>query len=95
MTDTATTTTAASSTGAPTFKKPKLGFKRWFGEVGWRHVVGVLAVIWALFPVSYIISASLNPLGNVVSTTLIPQAFSLENYEKLLTTDSTPFLRWA
>ena len=95
MTDTATTTTTTSSTGAPTFKKPKLGFKRWFAEVGWRHVVGVLAVIWALFPVSYIISASLNPLGNVVSTTLIPQAFSLENYEKLLTTDSTPFLRWA
>ena len=79
----------------PTFKKPKQSFGRWFSEIGWRHVVGILAVVWALFPVSYIISASLNPLGTVVSTSMIPNAFSLDNYEKLLTTDSTPFLRWA
>jgi arabinogalactan oligomer / maltooligosaccharide transport system permease protein len=75
--------------------KVKLGFGRWFREIGWRHLVGVLAIIWALFPVSYIISASLNPLGSVVSTTLIPDAFSLDNYRELLTNPSTPFLRWA
>ncbi len=75
--------------------KVKLGFARWFREIGWRHLVGVLAIIWALFPVSYIISASLNPLGSVVSTTLIPDAFSLDNYRELLTNPSTPFLRWA
>ena len=88
--------TAAATTGTgPTFKKPKQTFGRWFSEVGWRHLVGVLAVLWALFPVSYILSASLNPLGTVVSTSMIPNAFSFENYSKLLTTDSTPFLRWA
>ena len=88
-------TAAATTTGAPVFKKPKQSFGRWFSEIGWRHVVGILAVLWALFPVSYIISASLNPLGTVVSTSMIPNAFSFENYQKLLTTDSTPFLRWA
>jgi len=88
-------TTTTTPEQRPTFKKPKQSFGRWFSEVGWRHVVGVLAVIWALFPVSYIISASLNPLGTVVSTSLIPNAFSLENYRELLTNDVTPFLRWA
>jgi arabinogalactan oligomer/maltooligosaccharide transport system permease protein len=41
---------------------------RWFQEVGWRHLVGIIACIWALFPISYIVSAALNPLGNVVTT---------------------------
>ena len=75
--------------------KVKQSFGRWFSEVGWRHVVGVLAVVWALFPVSYIVSASLNPLGSVVSTSMIPNAFSLDNYREMLTNDNTPFVRWA
>lgn len=70
----------------------KLGAKRWFREVGWRHLVGVIAVVWALFPVSYLVSASLNPLGNVVTSTLIPQSFSLDNYTQLL--DEQPFGTW-
>ena len=36
------------------------------------------AGLCALFPVVYVVSASLNPLGNVVTSTLIPQTFSLE-----------------
>lgn len=73
--------------------KVKMPFGRWFREIGWRHLVGVLAVIWALFPVSYLISASLNPLGNVVTSTLIPQTFSTSNFTKLL--DEQPFGTWA
>ena len=63
--------------------------------MGWRHVVGVLACVWALFPVSYIVSASLNPLGNVVSTSVIPSDFSLVHFKALFTTPSVPFSRWA
>jgi len=73
--------------------KVKKTFGRWFREIGWRHVVGVLAVLWALFPVSYLVSASLNPLGNVVTSTMIPSAFSLDNFTKLL--DEQPFGTWA
>lgn len=67
---------------------------RWFREVGWRHLVGVLACLWALFPISYIVSAALNPLGDVVSTGMVPQAFSTENFQKLFTTPSIQFGRW-
>lgn len=73
--------------------KVKLGFARWFKQIGWRHLVGVLAVLWALFPVSYLVSASLNPLGNVVTSTMIPSAFSLDNFTELL--DTQPFGTWA
>lgn len=67
---------------------------RWFREVGWRHIVGIIAVIWALFPISYIVSAALNPLGSVVSTGVIPSEFSMVNFEKLFNTPSIPFTRW-
>jgi arabinogalactan oligomer/maltooligosaccharide transport system permease protein len=73
--------------------KVKLSAGRWLREIGWRHLVGVVAVIWALFPVSYLVSASLNPLGNVVTSTLIPQTFSLTNFTQLL--DEQPFGTWA
>lgn len=73
--------------------KVKMSANRWFREIGWRHLVGVVAVIWALFPVSYLVSAALNPLGNVVTSTLIPQTFSLTNFTQLL--DEQPFGTWA
>ena len=72
----------------------KLKGLRWWREVGWRHVVGLIAVAFAIFPVVYIISAAFNPLGSVVATGLIPKSFSLENFHKLLTDPGRPYLRW-
>ena len=65
---------------------------RWWREVGWRHVVGVIAVAWAMFPVLYIVSAALNPIGTVSSSTLIPREISFTNFEQLF---ERPFERWA
>ena len=31
-------------------------FSRWFREIGWRHVVGVIALVFAAFPVLYVIA---------------------------------------
>ena len=73
----------------------RMSRSRWWREVGWRHVVGVVACAWALFPVAYVLSAAFNPLGTVVSTSLIPNSFSLANFEELFTTPSIPFGRWA
>ena len=35
--------------------------KRWWQEVGWRHIVGVLAVIYCLVPLIYVVSVALTP----------------------------------
>ena len=85
------TTTASTSTPVATNKVP---FGRWFREVGWRHVVGVLALVFAAIPVLYVLSASLNPLGTVASTSLIPTQVSFQNYQTLLEGDRGPFTRW-
>ncbi|CAM3975639.1 sugar ABC transporter permease [Helcobacillus massiliensis] len=67
---------------------------RWFREVGWRHLVGIAALVFAAIPILYVISASLNPLGTVSSTNLIPRAFSLDHFRELLSGSRGPFLRW-
>ncbi|RZU48316.1 arabinogalactan oligomer/maltooligosaccharide transport system permease protein [Krasilnikovia cinnamomea] len=65
---------------------------RWFTRVGWRHLVGVLAVAFSLFPILFVLSAALNPLGTLSSTELVPQGASLDNFGKLFT--DTEFPRW-
>jgi arabinogalactan oligomer/maltooligosaccharide transport system permease protein len=72
----------------------KLSGARWWREVGWRHVVGVLAVLFAVFPILYLVSAALNPLGTVVSTSLIPREISFTNFSALFDDPSRPFDRW-
>ena len=68
--------------------------KRWWREVGWRHVVGLVGVVFAGFPVLYIISAAFNPLGSVATTEIIPTTFSLVNFETLLGGSKGPFGIW-
>ena len=65
---------------------------RWFARVGWRHVVGVLAVAFSLFPILFVLSAALNPLGTLSSTELVPTGASLENFTNLF--DRTAFGHW-
>ena len=92
-----TASTAASSaqsvqkTPAPRHRQP---FGRWFAEVGWRHIVGILAIVFAVFPILFVISASLNPLGTVSSSGIIPRDFSLVHYQTLLSGARGNFVRW-
>lgn len=72
----------------------KLSGGRWVREIGWRHLVGVLAILYAIVPILYIISASLNPLGSVSSTSIIPSTVSFDNYSDLFTDPNRPFVRW-
>ncbi|MFC8849550.1 MULTISPECIES: sugar ABC transporter permease [unclassified Micromonospora] len=66
---------------------------RWLAQVGWRHVVGVLAVAFSLFPILFVLSAALNPLGTLSSTALVPTGgVSGENFANLFA--DTAFGHW-
>jgi arabinogalactan oligomer/maltooligosaccharide transport system permease protein len=65
---------------------------RWFGRVGWRHLVGVLAVLFSLFPVVFVISAAVNPVGSLSSTNLVPTGAGLGNFTDLF--HKTSFGYW-
>ena len=64
----------------------------WLSRVGWRHGVAVLALLFSLFPIVFVVSAALNPLGTLSSTTAVPTGASLGNVTRLLT--GTQFPRW-
>jgi ABC-type maltose transport system permease subunit len=62
------------------------------------YLVAVIAIAFALFPIIWIISASLNPANSLSSQKLIPDNASFINYTKLLAESDFsriyPFKRW-
>ncbi|MGC9667993.1 sugar ABC transporter permease [Planosporangium sp. 12N6] len=64
----------------------------WFARVGWRHLVGVLAVLFSLFPIVFVVSAALNPLGTLSSTQALPTGFTVDNFARLF--GRTVFAHW-
>jgi len=64
----------------------------WLRRVGWRHLVAVLAVAFSLFPIMFVVSAAVNPLGTLSSTELAPGGASPDNVTNLFT--RTPFAYW-
>jgi arabinogalactan oligomer/maltooligosaccharide transport system permease protein len=66
--------------------------RAWWREVGWRHVVAVLAILFALFPIVFVFSAAINPLGTLSSSDIVPTGASADNFVDLLR--DTSFIRW-
>lgn len=67
-------------------------FGRWFRAYGWRHVVAWIALVFAFFPIAYVISAAINPTGSIAAQRFVPENPSLVNFETLFT--DTPFWTW-
>ena len=67
---------------------------RWFREVGWRHLVGLIAVAFSIFPLLYVLSVSFNPIGTLTGSNALFRAFDLGNYIELFNNPDAPFLRW-
>jgi arabinogalactan oligomer/maltooligosaccharide transport system permease protein len=65
---------------------------RWLKKVGWRHAVGLVAIVFSLGPILFVISSALNPLGTLSSSQLVPTGVSLDNFTKLL--HDTNFGQW-
>ncbi|MDF8266366.1 ABC transporter permease subunit [Luteipulveratus sp. YIM 133296] len=64
------------------------------GGTWWRHVLGVVALMWALFPVVFLLSAALNKSGSLSTTELLPSSFSLDAFDRLFNDPSRPFTTW-
>lgn len=59
-----------------------------------RIVLAIVMLIFALFPILWIFSASINPTGSLVGQPLIPTNPTLANYEKLFNNPINPYPRW-
>ncbi len=67
-------------------------FSLWARRLGWRHAVMWVVVAFAVFPVLFVVSAALNPLGTLSSAQLWPTGASLSNARDLF--QNTPFTTW-
>jgi arabinogalactan oligomer/maltooligosaccharide transport system permease protein len=89
-----------------TIKAERMPFGRWMRLVGWRHVVAVIFVIWALFPVFYVINLAFSG-GNTLTAAcppdrqgfaalscIFPTKSSFDNFTNLLHSDQYPFAIW-
>ncbi len=57
-----------------------------------RLIIAVFLIIFSVFPILWIISASLNPTGSLATQSLIPENPGLANYRILL--ETVPYWTW-
>ena len=84
--------TVASTTTKLPHDRARVTQRRWWREVGWRYVVGVLGICYAGFPILYVISASLSEGGTLTGSTQLFESISFSNYAAL---SDTRFWTWA
>ena len=88
-------------------KVQRMSFGRWMKAVGWRHVILLLGVLFALFPISYIINLALSegrtltsacPLGvsgfETIQCILPLPPWETANFEDVLNSTQKPFPVW-
>ena len=74
-------------------KAQRSSFIRWFRKVGWKHIVALVVIAFATFPLLYILSTSLTYSGSIENFVLF-RSFNTKNYTDLLTSTDYPFVKW-
>ena len=91
--------TTDTRTGAPVTVERNLGPRRrslgaWFADTGWRHVVAIIISAFALFPLLYVVSASLNPRGTLTGSNQLFSAVGIDSYVRILSDPQNPYGLW-
>lgn len=60
----------------------------------WRHIIALVLSAYALLPLLYVVSASLNPTGTLTGSNRLFRVVGLDSYRRLLASDQFPFLTW-
>ena len=72
----------------------KMPFGMWFSRVGFKHLLAWVAIAYAVFPILYVLSSSLNPSGSLTGSNQLFTRFSLENYVRLMNLPARPYPNW-
>ncbi|KFI72305.1 ABC-type transporter, integral membrane subunit [Bifidobacterium minimum] len=70
------------------------GLGHWMRTAGWRHAVAIVAVAFALFPMVFVLSSSLNPRGSLTDASSMFSTVSLRNYLELFRQPRYPYAWW-
>ncbi|MHB1062963.1 MAG: sugar ABC transporter permease [Georgenia sp.] len=83
-------TTRTAGQPAPV-QQNRMSRRRWLSEVGWRHLVGFIAVVYAAFPIVFVVSSSLSQGGTLTGSNELFADVATTNYADLT---STKFWTW-
>lgn len=83
----APTALADARPGRTPAKKPRR-------KLPWRHAIALVLCAYAVLPLLYILSASLNATGTLTGSNQLFRHVSLASYKRLLASDQFPFLMW-
>lgn len=74
--------------------KRRRTFGRWFVQAGWKHLIGLIVVVYAVFPLAYVLSGSLNPGGTLTGSNVLFQNIGIQNYIDLFSDPYRPYAQW-
>tara|TARA_B100000902_G_scaffold384412_1_gene424531 strand:+ start:7262 stop:8128 length:867 start_codon:yes stop_codon:yes gene_type:complete len=69
-------------------------FLKWFKEYGWRHLVGITFVLFAIYPILFVVTNSFADFANLANSKLIPDSFTLKHYQTLSGDPLVPYFTW-
>jgi arabinogalactan oligomer/maltooligosaccharide transport system permease protein len=94
----------STAVGLATRTRRKRRGRRVLGGTWWRHVLALVVIAWALFPIAYVTSAAINANQTLGAATLVPERVTLDNFRYLVEGEmpgrpgdpptDIPYLRW-
>ena len=94
----------AAAVGLQTRARRARRRRRVFGGNWWRHLIAIVVILWALFPIAYVLSAAFNANQTLGAARLVPEEVTLDNFRQLLSGEvkgkpgdpptEIPYTRW-
>ena len=72
----------------------RMSWRTWLRKSGSRHLVAILASLFALYPVIWIVSAAFNATDSLRASSLIPTDVTFDNFTGLFDSAVTDVGRW-
>lgn len=97
---------AADAAAVGSAKVERMSFGRWVRAVGWRHAIMIVAVLFAIFPITYVINLAFSPGRTLTAACppnlsglsalqcLVPTHFNTVNFTDVLQSTQQPFPVW-
>ncbi len=74
---------------------PPMPFRRWARELGWRYLIAFVVVLFAVYPIAWMVSASINPVDTLSSSRFVPEGATFDNYRDIFENPpQSPFMTW-
>lgn len=69
-------------------------FVGWFKVLGWRHLVALAFIAFAIVPILWVVSAAFTHDPSISSSSIIPTQPTTENFTKLFGNPDQPYVSW-